>query len=267
MTTLGRSLTCTLCLLYCLAACAPQPVNVTREPITLRLVVADSCAPLVERLIAGYAEARPWVTIQPQVFDTSVAERMLRDGEVDVALLSWMWETTYEEPLWSATFAHDGIAVIAHPGVTFSETGLAHLLDIYRGRIQEWGEVVLVVVTRESGSGSRAAFERAVLGFHRTTHNAVVMPSGEAVIEYVARTPGAIGYVSTLHLTDAASDRVQVLPVEGLLPTEGAIADGAYPIVRPLRVATVTEPTGEAREFAQWLLNLPEQAIVGAETE
>ncbi|HET91488.1 MAG TPA: hypothetical protein ENN99_12245 [Chloroflexi bacterium] len=256
-----------ICLLCCLAACTSQPIAVTREPVTLSLVVADSCAPLVERLVTAYAEARPWVTIQVQVFDTSVAERMLRAGEVDVALLSWTWEMTYEEPLWAATFAHDGIAVIAHPGVTFSETGLAHLQDVFRGRIQEWGGVVLVVVTRESGSGTRAAFERAVLGFHRTTHNAVVMPSGEAVVEYVARTPGAIGYVSTLHLSDSAVSRVRVLPVEGVLPTGEAITNGEYPISRPLRVATVTEPTGEAREFAQWLLNLPERVFGGVGTE
>jgi ABC-type phosphate transport system substrate-binding protein len=90
------------------------------------------------------------------------------------------------------------------------------------------------------------------------------MPSSAAVIEYVASTAGAVGYVSTLHLGAVASCRsvevpcerngVRVLPVDGLLPTVEAIRSGRYPLWRQLGMATMGEPDGEARVFAQWLL-------------
>ena len=41
------------CILPLASACTPQPVTVTREPVTLRLVAADSCAPLVEDVAAN----------------------------------------------------------------------------------------------------------------------------------------------------------------------------------------------------------------------
>lgn len=251
------------CFLLLLTACASQPVTVTREPVTLRLVTADSCGPLVKELAETYEDARPWVTVQIEVFNSSVAERALREGEANLALLSWMQESAYEEPLWSQVFAHDGIAVITHPATPFSETGLAYLREVFRGRIQEWGGMVLTVVSREDGSGTRRMFDEMVLGIHKVTHTAVVMPSSEAVIEHVSRTPGAIGYVSTLRLGEFAATDIRVLPVEGVSPTIDAISDTSYPLSRPLYLATLAEPTGEAREFAQWVLGPEGQAVAG----
>jgi len=247
---------CILHLVSCillLASCAPQPLTVTREPVTLRLVTADSCGPLTEELAAVYEKSRPWVTVEiVGVFNSATAERALLAGEADLALLSWVGEDADEAGLWSQSFARDGVAVIVHPAMPFSETGLAHLQEIFSGRVQEWGEVVLTVVSREEGSGARAVFDSAVLGKRDARRTAVVMPSKRAVVEHVARTPGAIGYVSTLWVND--SDGVRVLPVEGVLPTSDTISDGSYSLARPLYLATIAEPTGEAREFAQWVL-------------
>jgi phosphate transport system substrate-binding protein len=249
------------CLLILSAACAPQPLTVTREPTSMRLVAADSCGPLAEELAAAYQDSRPWATVHVQVFNSSVSEQTLRAGEADLALLSRVQETSYEEPLWHQIFARDGIAVITHPTMPFDVTGFAHLQDIFRGRIQEWGGTVLVAVSREDGSGTRSTFDEAVLGIHKVTHTAIVVASSEAVIEYVARTPGAIGYVSTLRLTESVAASVRVLPVEGILPTLDAISDWSYPLSRPLYLAGISEPTGEAREFAQWVLGPQGQAI------
>jgi len=252
-----------LLLVFCvlLAACAPQPLTVTREPVALRLVAADSCGPLAEALVAAYEESHPWVTVEVTVFDDAVAERTLRAGEADMALLSWLGGSGDEGPLWSHEFARSGIAVIVHPSTPFAETGLAHLQQIFRGHVQEWGGMVLAVVSREDGSGARAAFEGVVLGDYAVTPNSVVMSSSEAVVEYVARTPGAIGYVSTLWLGESERDRLRVLPVEEALPTLEALADGSYPMSHPLYLASVAEPGGEAREFAQWVLGPEGQAI------
>jgi phosphate transport system substrate-binding protein len=247
------------CILLLLTACAPQPLTVTREPATLRLVAADSCGPLAEELAASFEESRPWVTVEIELFNTSMAEQMLRAGEADVALLSWLEESANEEPLWSQPFAHDGIAIIAHPATPFAETGLAHLQEIFQGRVQEWNGVVLTVVSREEGAGTRAAFESVVLGNYDTTLTAVVMSSSEAAVGHVVRTPGAIGYISTLRMGEG----MRVLPVEGILPTPDTISDGSYPLSRPLYLATVGEPTGEGREFAQWVLGPEGQTVVG----
>ncbi len=250
------------CLVILVVACAPQPLTITREPASMRLVAADSCGPLAQELAAAYEEMRPWSTVHVEIFNSAVAEQTLRAGEADLAFLSRMQETSYEEPLWHEVFARDGVAVITHPAIPFEETGLAHLQDIFRGRIQEWGGTVLVAVSREDGSGTRRVFDETVLGIHKVTHTAIVVASSEAVVEYVAQTPGAIGYVSTLRMTESTAADVRVLPVEGILPTLDVVSDWSYPLPRFLYLATTGEPTGEAREFAQWVLGPQGQEIV-----
>jgi len=247
------------CLLLLLAACAPQSLTVTREPVALRLVAADSCGPLAEELAAAYEESYPWITVQVEVWNSALAERTLREGGADLALLSWLEEVAGEEPLWSQPFARDGVAVVVYPATPLTEIGLTHLQEIFRGRMQEWVGVVLTAVSREEGSGTRVAFESVVLGNYDVTPTSVVMPSSEAVVEYVARTPGGIGYVSIFRV----DDRVRVLPVEGISPTLAAASDGSYPLSRPLYLAATAEPAGEAREFAQWVLGPDGQAIIG----
>lgn len=248
------------CFLPLLAACAPQPLAVTRQPATIRLVAADSCLPLAEALVAAYEESRPWVTVYVEAYNTTLAEQTLREGNADVALLSWLED---EDELWSRPVTKDGIAVVAHPATPFAEVSLSFLQEIYRGRVQEWEGMVLTVVSREDGSGTRAAFDGGILQDRDITLTAVVMASSDAVIEYVARTPGSIGYISTLRLGDPTASNVQVLPVAGVMPTQTSIEDGSYPLIRSLQLATVGEPTGEAREFAQWVLGPEGKAVAG----
>jgi phosphate transport system substrate-binding protein len=256
---LPRALPCTLLLL---GACAPQPIAVTHEPASLRMVAADSCAPLGEALATAYEESRPWVTIHVETYNNELAEETLLNGDADLAFLSWVGESD-AGTFWTTPIASDDLAVIVHPASPLTDANLALLQEIYRGRVQEWEGIVLAVVSREEGSGSRAAFDSAVLQGRDITLTAVVMPSNAAVVEYVAHTPGSIGYVSTLRL-DAALDGVRVLPVEGTMPSAGTAGDGAYPLSRTLHLATLGEPTGEGREFTQWALGPEGQKIIQA---
>ena len=219
--------------------------------MTLRLVAADSCGALTQDAALAYEASRPWVTVSVEVFDNGLAADALRGNEADLGLLSWgSVGEDREQELWTESFGRDGVAVIVNPASSFSSADLAQLQEIFRGRLQEWDGVVLTVVSREDGSGTRAAFESRVLDGDETTLNAVLVVSSRAMVEYVAETPTAIGYVSTAYL----EDRVRALPVNGVAPTDEAIADGSYPIWRELHVATNGDPEGEAREFAQWFL-------------
>ncbi len=254
-----RLLLLTICFL---TACASQPLVVTREPTTLQLVAAADCGPLTKALAAAYEDTHPWATVTVDVFNAAMAEQALRAGEADLALISWLQNKPGVESIWSQPFTRDGIAIIAHPDSPFSETGLIHLQEIYRGHVQEWNSQILTIVSREGGAGARAAFEQIVLGDHYVAQTAVVMPSNEAVIAYVIHTPGALGYISTLHLTEAAAEGVMVLPVDGVLPTPETISEGLYPLSRWLYLASVDEPRNEAREFAQWVLGPQGQDII-----
>jgi phosphate transport system substrate-binding protein len=234
---------------------------VTREPVAVRVVAAESAGPLAEELAAAYEMAHPWVTVEVVVVNSSEAEVVLHEGAADLAFLSWRQADPGGPVLWSTPFRRDAIAVVLHPSTRLPGSSLGLLQEVFRGRVQEWEETVLIVVSREEGSGTRAAFESGVMGYHPVTLNAVVMPSSRAVVDTVSGTPGAIGYVSTLRLLPEDLEKVVVLRVEGVLPAPESIADGSYSLARQLYLAGLSEPEGAVRDLAQWLLGPEGQAV------
>ena len=164
--------------------------------------------------------------------------------------------------MWIA-IAQDGIALVVHPQNALGELTLAQVRDIFAGRILDWEGIRgtpgdIVVVSREDGSGTRAVFEGVVMGEKRVTLTAIVMPSSEAVVEYVAGHPTAIGYVSMSYL----SPQVRALQIEGVSPTPETVQSGVYPLRRPLYLLTGQEPKGEVKAFIEFTSSPAGQAIV-----
>jgi len=77
------------------------------------------------------------------------------------------------------------------------------------------------------------------------TPTALVMPNSRAVVDYVARDPHAIGYVSMGYVTDT----VRVLAVEGLVPTPQNVSRAEYNLTRDLVVLSRPDASGAARAF------------------
>jgi phosphate transport system substrate-binding protein len=134
------------------------------------------------------------------------------------------------------------------------------------------GEVVLV--SREDGSGARILFEERVMGEERVSLTAVVMPTSQDVVDYVAGNPAAIGYVSRAHTaawipgeavtTTAAlaETPVKVLELEGRWPTRETVAAQQYGLTQPLYLITRGAPAGRVRQFIDFVLSPAGQAIV-----
>lgn len=246
-----------------LGACGSQPLTVTLEPVSIRLAVAESCAPLAEALAAAYEAAHPWATLELASSNSTLATEALIDGEADMALVPWVSAEAVERGVWTAPIGRTGIAIVANPSLELANLHLGHLHEMYRGRLQDWNGHVLVVVSREEGSGTRAAFEQAVLrGREMSALTAVMLPSTQAVLDYVASTPEAVGYVATVYLGGSLAEQVRVTPVDGAMPTRAAVADGSYPLWGPLLLAANGEPTGAVRDWAQWVLSPVGQEIV-----
>jgi len=246
-----------------LAGCG-EPVA-TPEPVFLRAAGSTSMARLMSELAAAYAERSPLVDIEVGGQGTEFGLNELAAGRVDLALASWLPEDL--DPGWQATaIARDGIAVIVHPSNEVDGLGLLQLQDLFAGRVYGWSRLLdesaegeVQVVSREAGSGTRHAFEALVMDERRVTPLAVVAPSSEAVVEYVAAHSEAIGYVSMGSVTSA----VKVLSIEGGLPTPQSVARGSYPLSHELWVVTVDPPAKAVLAFQRFALSPAGQQIVG----
>ena len=137
--------------------------------------------------------------------------------------------------------AIDGIAVVVDAANTVEDLTKQQLSDIYEGKITNWKDAggndgPIVVVGRESGSGTRSAFEE-LLELEDVCKYSNELDSTGAVMAKVASTPGAIGYVSL----DVLDDTVKAVKLEGAEPTEENIKAGSYFLSRPFVMATKGE--------------------------
>ena len=195
---------------------------------------------------------------------TAIGIQELRGKEIDLAAVSWKADA--EEPpddLQVIPIARDGLAIIVNPQNTITNVTSLQLRALYRGETLDWGAVggsggEPVVISREDGSGSRAAFEALAMGGERVTLNALVMPTSQAVVDYVASHRNAVGYVSTGVITDT----VRAVPVEEFPPTAATVRSGEYRLGRVLYLYAPRPAPPEVQAFLDFVLSPAGQAIV-----
>jgi phosphate transport system substrate-binding protein len=237
----------------------------TPAPVLLQATGSMALAPLVAELADAFPMRAQGVTVEVTGLGTQFGLDVLRSGQVDIALASYLLPPV--DPAWRTTaVARDGIAIIVHPSNPVEGLGLLQLQDLFGGRIYEWAAVggpasqgEVQPVSREEGSGTRAAFEALVMIDRPVTPMAVLVPSPGAVVAYVAEQPGAIGYVSMAEVTSA----VKVLKVEGALPTPESAGRGSYPLTHEMWLLTAESPPEAVRSFVEFALSAAGQEIVG----
>jgi phosphate transport system substrate-binding protein len=237
---------------------------VTPAPETVSVAGSTSFAPALRELAAAYQTLHANALIDMRQSGTGAGVRAVSSGESDLTIVSWQ---PPNEPLpagvRSSPVARDAVALIVHPTNSIRGLTLLQAKSIYQGEVQDWqalggSAIEPIVVSREDGSGTRAAFEAMVMDNDRVTLNAVVMPSTQAVVEYVAAHPGAIGYVSA----GDADKRVKVLSIEDVVPSATNVQNGSYRLARLIYVYRSSSASATARDFADFMLTPAGQAII-----
>ena len=106
----------------------------------------------------------------------------------------------------------DALAVIANPANPVSELSIEELSGIFTGKIKNWKEVggadePLLVLSRERNSGTHVYFLEHVVrkgnakGPEEFSPTCLMMPSSQAIVQEVARSRAAIGYMGLGYVT------------------------------------------------------------------
>jgi phosphate transport system substrate-binding protein len=123
------------------------------------------------------------------------------------------------------------------------------------------GPKEIVVIGRDSNSGTRASFEELTMEDLEVVQTMLQKNSNGAVHDSVADTPGAIGYVGLGYL----DSEVKAVKIDGVTPSIDTVLDGTYPIARSLHFITDGTPTGLAADFLKFVLSDAGQTIVADE--
>lgn len=241
------------------AACAPPP----RTPVQLHLVGSDSMHALAQSLADAYTHSRPYVTITVRATNSEFGLRAAREYTHTIGLVARALKPHELAALRAVAIARDGIAVIVHPSNPINAIMRAQLVQVFSGEILVWplGPMAgkpIVVVSREEGSGTRHAFEAMAMQGTRVTLTAVVMPSQAAVVDYVARTPEAIGYVSM----DAVTANVRALTIDDVPLARDTVESQKYPFIRTLSFIVPQTADVAMQEFVAFVQSAEGQRIV-----
>jgi phosphate transport system substrate-binding protein len=171
---------------------------------------------------------------------------------------------------YEVTVARDGIAVVVNPENPIDKLTIEQIGKIYTGQITNWKQVGgpdedIIVLSRESSSGTYVFFQEHVLKKEDYTPKARLMPATSAIIQSVQTDKWSIGYVGLGYAVEAG-DKVKALAVSDggdyTEPSEATVKSGEYSISRPLHLYTDGEPTGKIKQFVDFCLSSEGQEIV-----
>ena len=246
-----------------MAGCAPP-----QAAQSITLAGSTTVQPLAEKLAEAFTAKNPSAEVTVQGGGSSVGVKSVGQGTVDIGNASRDVKDSEKQDYPDVqvfTIARDGIAVVTHPDVPVSGLSKDQVRDIFAGEITNWSEVggpdkPIVVISREEGSGTRAAFEEMVMGKKGPpiVSTAILQPSNGAVRTTASTTPDSIAYLSFGYV-DAS---VKAVAIDGVEATAANAASGVYPVVRPLNMLTNGEPTGLPKAFLDFVLSEDGQALV-----
>jgi phosphate transport system substrate-binding protein len=268
------------------SACAPE-LNVEEEPeVTdaaqptegasdglsgqIQLAGSTTVQPLAEVLAEAFMAENPDVMIEVQGGGSSVGVTSAGEGTVDIGNASRnVKDSEFEEfpELQVFTIAYDGIAIVTNPDLELSTLSIDQVKAIFAGEITNYSEVggpdaEIVVVSREEGSGTRAAFEELVMETGdeeaQISEDALLQQSNGQVRTTVSTTPDSIGYLSFGFLDES----INTVAIDGVVPTVANVKNDSYPIFRPLNMLTNGEPGDLAQVFLDFILSDAGQALV-----
>ncbi|MFD1398475.1 phosphate ABC transporter substrate-binding protein PstS family protein [Lacticaseibacillus suilingensis] len=240
-----------LAVLLALVGCGKQSNS---QSITA--VGSSALQPLVEAAAEQYQSDHLGVFINVQGGGSGTGLSQIQEGAVEIGNSDLFAEEKTginAKKLVDHRVAVVGITPIVNKAVGVSDLTVVQLRRLFTGEITNWKQVggkdlPVVVVNRAQGSGTRATFEKWVLG-DRQPMAAQEQDSTGMVRSIVASTPGAVSYVAFSYVDKT----VRPLALSGVKPTDQNVTTGAWPIWSYEHMYTKGAPTGLTKKFLAYI--------------
>jgi len=226
--------------------------------------------PVAQAALEAYMKANPGVNISlsgggsgegiKALIDKSAnianSSREIKGNEVELA------KSKGVNPV-ETIVAVDAIVPIVNPRNKVANLTIDQLSQIYQGKITNWKEVggdnlQIVVVSRDSSSGTFEAWSEMVLHKAKVAPRAQMQASNGAIVQAVSKNRYAIGYIGLGYVNKA----VKPLTVNGVQATARTAISKEFPIARPLYIYTNGQPAGVTAKFIRFILSPAGQDLV-----
>lgn len=239
------------------------------ERVTLNLTGSSTVAPLAMEIGKRFEKQQDNVRVDVQTGGSSRGLADARNGVVDLGMMSRGLKDE-ETDVVAHTIAVDGIAVIVHSDNTVVSLDDQQVIDIYTGKINDWSEVggaagPITVANKAEGRSTLEMFLKHYKLKNSEIQADVVVGDNEQGIKTVASNPGAVGYVSVgaAQASAEAGVTVRPLPSAGVDATMDNVANGTFPLSRPLILVSSGELNDTAKAFVAFAQDPAQHDLVG----
>jgi phosphate transport system substrate-binding protein len=250
----------------------------TKQPqkTSISLKGSDTVLPLGQKEAEVYMQKDSSSSITVTGGGSGVGITALVEGTTDIAMSSRDLKmdeklkfTEIKKEIEQVTIAFDALAVVVNPENKVSKLTREQIEKIFTGEITNWKQVggineKIVVYSRESSSGTYEFFKEHVLNKKNYATTVLSMPATGAIVQSIAQTKGAIGYIGLAYETKELKS-IAVSYDEGktfVEPSVAAAKDKTYPISRPLYYIYDKTNAAKVKSFVDFALSPEGQKIV-----
>lgn len=252
----------TLCLPLagCVGTSTANQQDGSGNPIAgkLSLTGSSTVAPLATEIAKRFEELHPGVRIDVQTGGSGKGIADARLGTADIGMASRALKAD-ESDLVAHRIAADGVGLILHADNPVRELTQEQILGIYTDTINNWKEVggddqEITVVHKAEGRATLEVFLQHFAIENPAVKADVIVGENQHAIKTVSTTKGAIGYVSmgTAEADIEAGIPIRLLPLDGVAASTANVADGSFPMSRPLNLVTSSTPSPLAKRFIEY---------------
>ena len=232
---------------------------------TVSVVGSTTVQPVAQSIADEFASVEPGISVEVQGVGSSAGIKAAIDGTADIGASSR--ELKEEEKATGITehvLAYDGIAVVVNTANPVKDLDSETVKKIFEGEITNWKEVGgndedIVVISRESGSGTRDAFEEMMelteevdgKAMPTLREDALICEGNGAVKASVASKTNSIAYLSLGYVDDT----MNTVSIDGVAPTVETVKSGEYKMSRPLLLVTNGEVSEATQKYLDYCLD------------
>jgi len=225
----------------------------------LTLTGSSTVGPLVSEIAKRFEAMHPDVRIDVQTGGSSRGIADAGTGLADIGMSSRGLKDSEKEGRVAYTIAVDGVGFIVHKNNPVTALTKQQAIDIYTGKVDNWSQVggsdaAIVVINRAAGR-SELELVTSYLGIKDADIAAdLIAGENQQGLKMVANDPNAITYMSV----GASEFEVQngaplkLLDMDGVTASAKTVADGTFPLARPLILITKPQPTALVKAFIEY---------------
>lgn len=269
----------------CLLPSASCNRGFSRVRVVIRNAGSDTMVNVAQAWAEEYSKVDPSVSVEVAGGGSATGIAALIDRAADLANASRQVEKREAEAARAKTgrspkewiVGHDALAIYVHRDNPLDEISLEQLASIYgrEGKVVNWSGLgvripgassdEIILISRQSNSGTYDYFRRAILGRNGELRQGTRDLNGsKEVVTLIGNTPGAIGYSGMGY----ATPEIKMLRIAkktgapAFAPSAANADNGSYPIARPLYVYSLGEPKGAIAAYLAWMLSPAGQHVV-----